>query len=487
MSRMEQQRVRASALEVVAGVPVHSMLIWYIVGCGLFMTMLDASIVSAALPAMAAALHADPLDLSIIITVYLLMLIITVPASAWLADRFGARTLFLIGIALFTTSSLVCGLVSSLPPLVAARLVQGAGAALMATVGRILVLRSTHKSEFVNALSYLAVPALIAPVIGPPLGGFLIVHGSWRYVFLMNVPIGLMTLVAAALLIKGGDEKQRRPLDRKGLLLASCALACLVFGLESASRADSARLLTVILVSIGTLAGFAYVRHARKHPQPILDLGLLRIPTFFISIVGANLCRLSLGAMPFLLMLLLQVSFGLDALQAGSIVFATALGSLAAKFVIGRIVGRFGFRRALLANSLFCGALIMGCALLQSEVPHAMIALALLALGFFRSLHLTLANTIGYADVPEPSIGEAASLATTGQYLAMAAGVSLSVLIMRISSALNGSVQPGEREIDAALVVIGAVFACSSLVFKQLQPDAGAKLAPLRAGTRNST
>ena len=474
---MEQLRIRAGGLGIVAGVPTRSMLISYVVGCALFMSMLDASIVAAALPEMASALNADPLAMSIVITSYLLMLIVTVPASSWLADRCGARNLFLAGIGLFTVSSLLCGLVSSLSLLVAARLAQGVGAALMATVGRILVLRSTDRSEYVNALSYLAVPALIAPVIGPPLGGFLIVHGSWRYVFLMNVPIGLLALIAASVLIKGGNERRDKPFDRRGFALASIALACLVFGLESSSRAGS-RLLTTLLVVIGMLAGTAYVLHARRHADPILNLGLFRIPTFFIAVVGGTLCRLSLGAMPFLLMLLLQIGFGLDALQAGSIAFATALGSLMVKFTVGRVVSRFGFRRSLLANSVLCGVLIVACALLQSSMPHGAIAAALLAIGFFRSLHLTLANTLSYADVPDEAIGDATSMSTTAQYLAMAAGVSLAVLVMRITAMLNGSEQLGEREIDAALIVIGVIFAGSSLLFWRLPADAGVNLTP---------
>lgn len=478
MSLIGQMRMRAATFRVVASTPAKSMLVSYIVGCALFMGALDASIVAAALPAMATALHADPLDMSIVITTYLLSMIMTIPATAWLADRFGARTLFFSGVALFTISSLACGLAVSLPSLVAARLLQGVGAGLTATVGRILVLRSTDKSAFVNALSYLAVPALIAPMIGPPLGGFIIVHGSWRYIFLLNVPVGVITLLVAAPLIKGGNDRYTKPFDCKGFLLASGGLACLVFGLESLSRADSARGLTTILLVGGIAAVLAYVLHARKHPHPILALDLLRIPTFFIAVVGGNLCRLSLGAMPFLLMLLLQIGFGLDALQAGSIVFATALGSLTVKFVVSRVVRRFGFRRALLANSLFCGALIMSCALLQTTVPHAVVAFALLAIGFFRSLHLTLANTLGYADVPQQEMGEATSMATTAQYLAMAAGVSLAVFVMRISTALHGSVQLVEHDIDAALVVVGALFACSSLLFRRLQHDAGAKLAP---------
>jgi EmrB/QacA subfamily drug resistance transporter len=480
--RTDEMQLRTDALAASTGVSVSSTTIAYVVGGALFLSMLDASMVAAALPAMSLALHVDPLSMSVVITAYLLTTIIMVPASAWLADRFGTRRMFLTGIVVFTLSSLVCGLVSSLMPLVAVRLVQGAGAALMVTVGRILLLRSTPKLEYVKALSYLAVPALIAPVIGPPLGGFLVVHGSWRYVFLVNVPVGMLALFAALILIKSGHGAQRKPFDASGFLLIATALACLVFGLESATAKASA-MVTAGLLSVGTLSALVYVLHARRREYPILDLKLFRTPTFFIAVVGGTVCRFSLGAMPLLLMLLLQIGFGMDALAAGAIVLATAVGSIAVKFVVAATVNRFGFRPALLVSGVLCGALTISCTAFQATTPPLLIAFLLSSIGFVRSLHLTVANTLSYADVPEQDIGAATSVATTAQYVAMAAGVGLAVLIMRISTTLHGSMQLSESDIDAAIIVMGVIYIASTLLFRKLDPDAGAKLRSIRRST----
>jgi EmrB/QacA subfamily drug resistance transporter len=471
---------RSRTARISEAAPSRPFVIAFIVGCALFMQTLDSTIVATALPKMAQSLDENPVSMSVVITSYLLTLTVAIPISGWLADRYGARAVFLWAIAIFTASSLMCGLAPSLPSLVVARLVQGAAGAMMAPVGRTLILRSAAKSELIEAMSYLAVPALVAPVLGPPIGGFIVVHASWRWIFLMNAPIGIISFVAAALVIKAGPARQSTPLDVKGFLLSSAGLASLIFGLEASSRPAPSQVTTAMLLIFGSLSSVAYVLHARKHSHAILNLALFKISTFTISVVGGILCRLSLGALPFLLTLLLQIGFGLDAFQAGMIAFTTAIGSVIVKFAISLLVRRLGFRRVLIGNSLLGGSLIMCCALIQPSASHTLIAVILFGIGFLRSLQLTVANTLGYADVPESLVAGASSMATTAQYLAIAAGVGIAAVIVRISATFSETPQLTNHDTDVGFIVIGALFVCSSMLFARLPRDAGADLIGAR-------
>lgn len=487
MARIDYLPLRRTDVSLAQQVVApHANTIALLVGSALFMQMLDATIVATALPQMAVSLREDPLSMSVVLTSYLVALTALIPVSGWLADRFSARTVFLGAVATFAVSSAICGLAPSLNSLVAARLVQGAAGALTAPIGRILILRSAPKSQLLKAMSYLAVPALVAPAMGPPIGGFIVVHASWRWIFLINLPIGAVALIVSALVLKPDRGDPSAPLDLRGLLLCTAALTALLFGLQDLSLITSSSVTAVPLLTIGLLCATAYVAHARNKPNAILDLSLLNISTYKISVIGGNLCRFSLGAFPFLLTLLLQIGWGLDPFHAGLIAFATALGSIAVRFIVSPAVRVFGFRYVLVGNSLLAGLLISSCTLFEKSPSRALVALLLFAIGFFRSLQLTVANTLGYADIPERSIARATSVASVAQYLAFTAGIPVSAFIVRLSATTAGVTQITTHDINIGIIAVGSLFAVSSLVFVHLPHHAGSELIDSNESVRGN-
>ena len=298
-------------------VPTQSgRMIPFLVGCALFMQMLDSTIVATALPAMAAALGTDPVHLNIAITSYLLAVAVFVPISGWAADRFGARRVFILAICVFTLSSMTCALSRSVLQLVMSRTLQGIGGAMMVPVGRIILLRSYPKHELLKAMAFLSLPALVGPIIAPPLGGFLVTYASWHWIFLINVPIGAIGVRLVVLHIREFEpDGKDHPLDVLGFLLSASFMAALVGGFASLGRPGVPLWSSMAIIVFGIASAAVFVWHARRHADPILDLSLLNIPTFEIATLAGNLCRFTVGATPFLLAMLLQVGFGLSALQ----------------------------------------------------------------------------------------------------------------------------------------------------------------------------
>jgi len=451
-------------------------MIPFIVGCALFMQMLDSTVVATALPAMAASLGSAPVRLNVAITSYLLAVAVFVPISGWAADRYGARRVFITAIGLFTLSSIGCAISQNLTELVAARIVQGFAGAMMVPVGRIILLRIVPKENLLRAMSFLSMPALIGPVIGPPVGGFIVTYMSWHWIFLINIPFGILGIALVMHFIQEVRDDNAPRLDAVGFILSSISLATLVSAFESLGHATLPWWESFALLGTGLLTGWLYVRHARQVPHPIIDLSLLRSPTFAVSVLGGNLCRFAVGAMPFLLAILLQVGFGLSPFQAGLITFASAAGSLLMKFVTTPIVRRFGFRRVLTVNALLTGGFVAICAIFTATTPAWLMILVLLLGGFFRSLQFTAVNTLTYADVTHEDMSRASSFAAMAQQLGVSLGVGVAAVTLHASMELRGGTAIVSGDVIAGFLVIGALCMLSTFSFRRLPARAGSHL-----------
>lgn len=451
-------------------------MIPFIVGCALFMQMLDSTVVATALPTMALDFGTTVVRMNVTITSYLLATAVFVPISGWAADRFGARAVFLTAIALFTLSSVACAVSSTLSQLVAARVAQGAAGAMMVPVGRIILLRRIPKTELLKAMAFLTIPALLGPVIGPPVGGFLVTYASWHWIFLINIPVGALGIYMVRRWIARDVPDGKPRLDTMGFLLSGGAMAALMTGLEAAGHGDQGIGPTLGLLALGLGCGVLYIRHARHATYPIIDLSLLRTQTFAVSVLGGNLCRFSIGASPFLLAILLQVGFGLSAFSAGMITFTSAAGAMLMKLVATPIVRRFGFRRVLIANALIAAAFIAACALFQADTPvWAMIAV-LLTGGFFRSLQFTAVNALTYADLDSAQMSRASSFAATAQQLGISLGVACAAMTLNLSMTLRGGVEADRIDVMWGFAVIALIVAASALSFRRLPARAGSQL-----------
>ncbi|WP_420374685.1 DHA2 family efflux MFS transporter permease subunit [Pollutimonas sp. H1-120] len=448
-------------------------MIPFIVGCALFMQMLDATVVATALPVMAQSLNSSVVRMNVAITSYLLAVAVFVPISGWAADRFGAKRVFLAAILLFTLSSIACAASQNIGQLVFSRVIQGLAGAMMVPVGRIILLRKVPKTELLKAMAFLSLPALLGPLIGPPLGGFLVTYASWHWIFLINIPVGIVGIALILYYIQDDYPVQPRRLDWVGFLLSGVSLATLVSGFEAIGHRSLPLAQLLALVGVGVVCGLLYIWHARHTAYPIIDLALLRIPTFAISTLGGNLCRFAIGATPFLLAILLQVGFGLSPFSAGMITFTSAIGAMAMKLVATPIIQRFGFKRVLIANALIAGAFVALCGLFRADTPIWIMALILVVGGFFRSLQFTAVNTLTYADLGSEEMSRASSFAAMAQQLGISLGVACAAVTLNLSMNWRGGTELALVDIVWGFVVIGLVTAASALSFARLDPHAG--------------
>ncbi len=454
-----------------------SLVIPLVVGCALFMQMLDSTIMATALPAMARSLGQDPVRLNLAITSYTLSLAVFIPISGWMADRFGARTVFAAAIAVFTASSALCGLATSLPTLVGARLLQGVGGAMMVPVGRLVLLKTVQKAELMRAMSFLTAPAVMGSVLGPPVGGFIVTYLSWRWIFLLNVPMGLLGFVLVLRLIRNIREEDVPPLDLLGFLLSGAGLALLVFGCENLGRDVVPPLAVAGMLGGGVAAWALYALHSRMVPHPILDLRLLRLQTFSAATFGGGLCRLGFGAIPFLLAMLLQVGFGLSAFAAGLLTFASAVGALASKPALRHVVRWVGFRTLLIGTTVFNGLFLCCYALFRPGTPHWVLTVMLLIGGFFRSTLFTSLNTLGYADVEPPMMGRATSMASMAQQVSLSLGVGLAATLLHVSLVMRGGTELATQDVWPAFLVVGLTSLAALPWFLRLHASAGAEVS----------
>ncbi|MBQ0817556.1 MAG: DHA2 family efflux MFS transporter permease subunit [Methyloceanibacter sp.] len=448
-----------------------------IVAVALFMETMDSTVIATSLPVIAADLGEDPIALKLAITSYLLSLAVFIPVSGWMADRFGARTVFRMAIVVFTVGSAACGFAESLFDFVLFRIVQGMGGAMMVPVGRLVILRSVPKAELISALAWLTIPALMGPVLGPPLGGFITTMFDWRWIFWINIPIGLLGFLLATRYIADFREEEVPPLDIKGFFLSGIGLSGIVFGFTTIGQGLFPTEIVFGLIAIGITSCWLYVRHARKTPNPLLDLNLLRIDTFYASVVGGFLFRIGVGASPFLLPLFLQLGFGMTPLQSGMLTFATAVGAIAMKTTAAPILRRVGFKRVLVWNAVISALFIATASLFSAATPSAVIMAVLLVGGFFRSLEFTAVNSLAYADIGDRDMSKATSFASVGQQLSMSAGVAVAALVLEFERMGRGSQDVLASDFPAAFLVVAAFAASSAFVFMRLPKTAGSSLA----------
>ncbi|MFT4174090.1 MAG: MFS transporter [Rhodocyclaceae bacterium] len=460
----------------------NARLVALIVACAFFMQNLDGAIINTSLPQMAHSFGVQPLDLSLGITLYMLAVAAFVPASAWVADRYGARNVFVAAIIVFTLASLACGLATNLFTFCLARTVQGIGGALMTPVGRMVVLRHARKTELLQATALITWPALIAPVIGPVLGGFITTYINWRWNFLLNVPIGIAGAVLVWRFVPNLRREDDVALDKLGFVLASTSLVCLLYGLESFGHAQGSLALPIGLTLAGVVAGALAMRHFRRTHEPLLDLASLRVQTFFMAAVGAgNFFRLSINATPFLLPLLFQVGFGLTAIQSGWLVLAYFAGNLGMKTVTTPTLQRFGFRTVLVVNGLLAGASLLACALLGASTTLPLTVGVMFVAGLTRSMQFTALATLTFADIEGPQRNAAATLSTMTQQISMVLGVAVSALVIKVSQALHATPAAGTADFRAAFVAVGVLSIVSALMFVRLPANAGAEVSGHRA------
>ncbi len=457
-------------------------LIAAIVASALFMQNLDGSAVATALPSMARDLQVEPARLGAAITAYLVSLTVFIPLSGWVADRFGAKRVFMVAIVVFTAASALCAAAGSLPALVAARVLQGFGGAMMVPVARLLLLRQVRKDEMLSAMAWLTMPAMLGPVSGPPLGGLLTDAFGWHAVFLINLPVGALGFALVAWKIPRIPPRDPGPPDLGGLALVGLALALLMFGLETLGRGVVPWPLPEAATAAGLLVGWAAVRHCRRAARPALDLSLLRVATFRQGALAGSLFRIGAGATPFLVPLLLQLGFNKSASEAGLVSFATALGAFAMKPLARPVLRRFGFRRALVGNALLSAAGVAALAGLSPFWPLAAIFAVLALGGLFRSLQFSALNALAFADLPAERLSAGTSLFGTVQQLAPALGVVLATAVLDASAALAGRPELGGGDFAAAFLVAAAMIAASAPLHARLAPDAGAAVSGHGAG-----
>jgi EmrB/QacA subfamily drug resistance transporter len=426
---------------------------------------------------MAKALREDPVTLDLAITSYMVSTAVFLPISAWVADRFGAKTVLRLAILGFGLASLFCGLAQNLPELVAARIVQGMAGAMMMPVGRLVILRSVPKSQLVQAMSYFTMPALLGPVLGPPVGGFIVTYWSWPWIFFINVPMALLGALLVTLFVPDIRDAVRERLDVRGFLLTAFGLAGLVYGFNNLGHDVLPPLAVAAMLVGGAICAALYIPHARRTPHAILDLSLFRIPTFTATIFGGLFSRFTIGAIPFLMALLLQLGFGLSAFVAGLLTLAGAVGALTMKVTAPPILRRLGFRTVLIGNTFLVAAL-SGCnGFLRPETPLWLLALLLLFGGFFRSLQFTALNTFGYADIAPPQMSRASSMATMFQQLAQSLGVALSAIVVHYTLVWNNNQTLSAANLAPAFFVIGALSLGGLFFFVPLHPAAGAEIS----------
>ena len=454
-------------------------LLPWLVAVAFFMESLDTTILNTAVPAISAALHVAPLSMKSVLASYTLSLAVFIPISGWMADRFGTRRVFASAIGLFTLGSFLCGISSDIHVLVVCRILQGCGGAMMVPVGRLTLVRTFAKSELIRAMTFVAIPGLVGPMLGPIAGGLIVGYFHWRFIFFVNIPIGLIGLVMVYLHLPDYREEHTPPLDLVGLILFGSGIALLSYVLEIfGEQALSTREITGLLViSLTLLAG--YLLHARGILYPLLQLKLFRMRTFRAAVSGSFFTRLGIGGVPFLLPLLYQVGLGFSAIQSGLLIMPQAIAAMSTKFLMPKILARVGFRGVLISNTVILGLFLLLFATIGLRTPVWVIVLLAFCYGMFSSLQYTSMNTLTYADISEEQTSSASSIASTMQQMSISFGVASAGLATAFFIPASVHTNRGEmiQGIHEALLVLGGFTIVSTLVFSRLKSGDGSSVS----------
>jgi EmrB/QacA subfamily drug resistance transporter len=455
----------------------RSNTIALIVAAAFFMETLDSTVVITALPAMARSFGTSTIDASLCISAYLLAMAVFVPAAGWCAERFGARNVFALAMGVFTVASLLCALAPSFNSFVAARVLQGAAAAFMSPVGRLVVLRETPTRRLIEALGTITWPGLIAPVMGPVLGGAIVTYASWHWIFLLNIPLGLCGIWLALKFIPRRDERIHKRFDFAGFALTSVALASLILGLTNLGEQHANFARAVGLAGLGVIFGGLAIRHARRVDQPMLELRALKVRTFTFAIVTVGFAsRIAINTAPYLLPLMFQIAFKMTALQAGAMVLIYMTGNLSMKSVTTRVLRQFGFRKVLVVNSALCAGSLLGCGLIAPGNSEVLISIVLFLAGMTRSMNFTATATLAYVDVPADQRAGASALASMLQQIAMTLSVALAAFTLSLSQMWRVSADLALADFQNVWFAVGLVMLLTAGAAWRLDRQTGAAL-----------
>ncbi|MCS3609569.1 MFS transporter [Erwinia rhapontici] len=455
------------------GNPSSGNNVWLalLVAVTFFMENLDATVIATAIPQMARDFSVSPVELNIGISAYLLAVAIFIPISGWLAGRIGARNVFAGAILLFTLASVMCGLSNDLAMFTLSRVLQGVGGALMVPVGRMVVLRMTAKKDMVKTIAFISWPGLIAPVLGPPLGGVIVTYSHWSWIFWLNIPLGFIALAATFFLVPQNKDVHKRHFDVKGFIFTAAACVMLIVGLEllGRSKVDSG----FMLIAGGILFGLLTFRHSLTHSHPLLPFDVMTIATFRSAVIGGSFFRASINAIPFLLPLLFQLSFGWSAVEAGSMVLWVFAGNIAMKPATTWLMKRWGFRRLLLGNGVISLLAILSCVMLEPGLGYFTIALILFVGGLTRSLQFSCYNSLGFADVHQEKMSDASVIFSIFFQFAMSTGIAISALALRMSMLWNHHHLPLQADIRLAFIGVSVLVIFSMIDVYRLERNAG--------------